>query len=389
MRLTAPLRAAAICTLMAVCSPTAQADGPEPTLAVKPTGRILMDGALYASPHKQDFPDGVAIPEVRLGANMTYGQWSSGIDVGVAYGKVGMRNMWIQYDFNPGNAVRFGNFIHEFGLQSTSLSKKCTFEQPMASALFTPGLQLGAMFTHRSPHWYAAASVHVEKSSVTQVMNYPAFNQQGYGVLTRQVARGGSPQSGLWQAGLSAGFATPQRHLVDNTDIHDAFTFDANYQTKVVQQQALGVTVDKAMNLFKLSPELLLCRGRLAFEGQGFWQQVNRRGGLEAYRAWSGYANFRAMVFGGPYRYSAGTAQLANPDRNALECVLNYNHVHLSDPGANLFGGNANNLSGTLNWYINPYITARLNYTFTHTWNRAGHGPLTLNTFQARLMVLF
>lgn len=34
-----------------------------PKLQVTPSGRILMDGALYASPQKEQFPDGMAIPE--------------------------------------------------------------------------------------------------------------------------------------------------------------------------------------------------------------------------------------------------------------------------------------------------------------------------------------
>ena len=98
----------------------------EPEFKVRPTGRILIDGALYASPQKSLFPDGMAIPEVRLGANMTYGKWSSSIDVSYSYAKLGMRNMWIEYGFNQNNSLRIGNFIHQYGLQSTSQSVKVT-----------------------------------------------------------------------------------------------------------------------------------------------------------------------------------------------------------------------------------------------------------------------
>ena len=348
-----------------------------------------MDGALYASPQKESFPDGVAIPEARLGVKMAYGAWSAMIDVSYSYAKIGLRNMWIQYNFNPHNSIRFGNFIHQFGYQSQSQSLKVTFEQPPAATLYTPGIQLGAMFTHYSPRFYAAASLHVESSATQQVVNAPLFNQQGYGILTRLVWR--TPQSGpgFLNVGISGAFATPQRHVVDNNDVHDGFTMSSNFPTKVVQLQELGITVDKSKNLFKFTPELVAGYGRIDFEGQYFFQQLNRRGGLARYISQSGYATIRGMIIGKGYSYVSSTAQIATPAPKTLECVLNYNYCNLCDSKAGLFGGRANTASVTFNYQFNKYITARLNYFYAHSWERSDAAPLTVNGFQARLMVLF
>ena len=52
-------------------------------LKLTPTGRILMDGALYfdgnedLTPDESKFVDGVAIPDVRLGLKATYGKWKA------------------------------------------------------------------------------------------------------------------------------------------------------------------------------------------------------------------------------------------------------------------------------------------------------------------------
>lgn len=376
-----------ICLLSASAS-FAQEAG-EPQLKVTPTGRALIDGAAYASPMKEEFPDGMAIPEVRLGAKMAYDKWTSNIDVCFAYSKIGLRNMWVEYGFDKHNSLRIGNFIHQFGLQSTSNSLKSTFEQPTASALFYPGLQLGAMFVHYSDKFFTAFSGHVESAALTQYMNEPLFVQQGYGLLTRLVYRHANDNSPIWHAGISGGFATPQRRVEDNEDVHDGFTISANYPTKVVQKQAIGVTVDKAMNQFRFTPEFLFASGPLAFEAQYFFQQVNRRENLRAFKAQSGYATLRTMITGGNYSYVSSTAQLANPKRGALECVLNYNYSTLSDSKAGIYGGRCNVASATLNYYINPYITARLNYAFIHTWQKENAGPDTLNVLQARLMVFF
>lgn len=363
--------------------------GEQPEFKVAPSGRILIDGALYASPQKESFPDGMAIPEVRLGAKMSYGKWSSNIDMAFAYSKIGLRNMWIEYGFDKHNSLRIGNFIHQYGLQSTSASLKVTYEQPTASALYTPGLQLGAMYVHYSPRFYAAASAHVESSALTQAVNAPLFNQQGYGLLTRLVYRHVKNDSPIWHVGISGGFATPQRRVEDNVDIHDGFTMSANFPTKVAQVSAIGTTIDKAMNLFKFTPELVVAHKRLAFEGQYFFQQINRREGLNAFRSQSGYATLRGLICGGDYSYVSSTAQLAAPKSKTLECVLNYNYSTLVDDKAGIFGGRSNVASVTFNYYFNPYITARLNYFYAHTWDRAGADPMTLNGFQARLMVFF
>lgn len=360
---------------------------------ITPSGRILIDGAFYASPEHHIFKNGMAIPEARLGAKMSYGKWSSWIDVGFAYGKVGLRNMWIQYDFNPHNSLRVGNFLQPFGYQSpTTANNKPTFEQPIASALFTPGLQLGGMYTFQNASFYSATAFHVESSALTNVMNYPLFNQQGLTFLTRFVWRNkdshveGKP---IINTGISLGFSTPDSHLVDNQDIHDGFTISANFPTKVNTTQAVGAVIGEAKNRFKLTPELVFAYKRMALESQYFFQTIARKNGLKPYNAQSVYVTLRGILIGGNYTYNSTSAHLNNPNKNALEFVADYNYSTLSDAKAGIFGGRANSLSLTLNYYFNPYITARLNYSLTHTWDKNDQMPMTQNAFQLRLMVLF
>lgn len=383
------MKAKFLFALLSLLSSSAISADDSPKLQVSPSGRILMDGALYASPQKDMFPDGVAIPEVRLGAKFKYGKWSASIDACYAYAKVGLRNMWIEYGFNDHSSIRFGNFIHQFGLHATSLSMKSTFEQPLANALFTPSLQMGAMYVNYSKHFFGAVSAHVESSARTEIMNAPLFNQQGYGLLTRLVWRNAQEDRPVIQAGISGGFSTPQRHIVGNEDIHDGFAISANFPTKVAQVEAIGTTVGNSKNLFKLSPELLLSNDRLALESQYFFQQINRRQGLNAFRAQGCYATLRGIIFGDRYSYVSSTALVSNPKNKTLECVLDYNYATLSDAKANIWGGRSNSFNVTFNYYFNPYITGRLNYTYTHVWDREGHDPMTLNGFQARLMLLF
>ena len=105
------LTAAAISILPA----TAADDDDAPKFSVKPTGRILMDGAVYMGGNgniQEDedtrFVDGVAIPDLRLGVKASYGKWKAKVDVGFGYGKVGLKDTYLEYDFNPSNLLRVG-----------------------------------------------------------------------------------------------------------------------------------------------------------------------------------------------------------------------------------------------------------------------------------------
>ncbi|MCH5224260.1 MAG: hypothetical protein J1E82_09485 [Muribaculaceae bacterium] len=366
----------------------------EPKLNLAPMGRVLIDGATYFSPEKELFKDGLAISEARIGAKFEYGKWSSWIDVGFAYGKIGLRNMWIQYDFDSKSSLRIGNSLQPFGLQSvTTASLKTTFEAPLASALFTPTLRLGVMYTYKNPSIYSSTSFNVEPSSLTNVMNYPDFNKQGCTLLSRFAWRkkdSGKDGKSIVQAGISLGVSTPERKLdQDGYDIHDAFVTSTTYPTKVTTLTALSSTVGDARSLVKFTPELLLSKGKVALEAQYFFQCINRKNSLPNYISQSGYLTLRGMILGGDYTYDMAGAQLVYPKKNALECVVDYNYATLSDKKAGIFGGRANSFNVTLNYYFNKYITARLNYSYTHVWDRIDIGRVTQNVVQARIMVLF
>lgn len=358
-----------------------------------PTGRVLIDGAFYPSSQKDMFKGGMSIPEARLGAKMEYGNWSSWIDVGFAYGKIGLRNMWIQYDFNEKNSLRVGNFLQPFGYQSPVTSNnKPTFEQPLVSALFTPGLQLGLMYTFHDPMFYSATAFHVESSALTNYMNYPLFNQQGYSLLTRFVVRNkdaGEKDKPIFHGGISLGYSTPDRHLVDDQDVHSGFTNTAYFPTKVSFVPAISAVIGDSKNRFKLSPELLLSYKRIALESQYFFQTIARRDNMPSFNAQGAYVTVRGILLGGDYGYDSNIAQLVNPKKHTLEAVADYNYASLSDAKAGIFGGRANSFSFTLNYYFNRYITARLNYTHTHTWDREDHPSITQNALQLRIMLLY
>lgn len=368
----------------------AQEENSEPKFTIKPAGRILMDGALYSSPDKNLFKDGVAIPDARLGASMQYGKWKAKIDVGFAYNKVGLKDLFIEYDFNPANLIRVGSFTHQYGLQSsTSSSMKPTMAEPVANAVFNDARQIGVMYERSDDKYLGTISAHVEPSATTVILTPTQYTQEGYGFRTRQVWRPFHKDGLNFQVGVSGAFGTPQR-TGDDDENHNTFQFKSNYPTSVSQVTAIDASVDHAMNLWKFTPELLISYKRVALESQYYFQQVNRRDNLHHWNGQGAYVTVRGLIFGDKqYGYSMLDGGLATPGKGTFEVVANYTNVNLSDRQAGIYGGRLNDFSVTFNYYINKYMIARLHYSYTHTWDRQGFEPATLNAFMARLQVIF
>ena len=248
------LMALSAATMTAQSAPSdIKADTPgeeKPRFEVHPTGRILMDGGVFVSPQKEMFKDGFGIPDVRLGVKMKYGKWNAKVDVGFAYGKVGLKDIYIGYDFSPEHNLKVGSFIHQFGLQSaTSSSMKPTMEEPISNAVFNDSRQLGIQYEYNGAKFLASASVHLEPAATTVILSPEQFTHEAFGMRTRLVYRPWHEPGKMLQVGVSGAYGTPQRN--GNPDTHDAFTFKSDFPTRITRVTAIDATVDKAKKLSK------------------------------------------------------------------------------------------------------------------------------------------
>ena len=193
-----------------------------------------MDGAVYMGGNSDitddedtKFVDGVAIPDLRIGAKASYGKWKAKVDVGFAYGKVGLKDTYVEYDINESNLLRGGYFVPQWGLNSeTSSSMKPEYEEPTSNEFFYANPRLLAlMWEFDKGPFFAATSVFAEAAAMTN--NATAMGKQAWGVQTRLVWRPRFVDGDVIQIGASFNYSTP------TADDHDAFTYSANFPTRV------------------------------------------------------------------------------------------------------------------------------------------------------------
>ena len=373
---------------MALCvasASMAQESTSEPQLKVTPTGRILMDGALYTS-NDRDFKDGMAMPDIRLGVKANYGDWKAKIDVGFGYGKVSLKDVLIEKKLNANTLLRLGNFVHQFGLQSaTSSSMKISMEEPTSNEAFGYPRLLGAMVVYDKGKYFAAASVHGESYEMLYRSN--EMGRPSYGGITRLVYRPSYSDGNIIQVGISGAMSTPQYDKVARRS-HHIFDISAGFPTRVAKITSVSADITDAKFMGKFTPELLLNSGPIALESQYYWFGV-KRDEAPAYTAYGAYGLLRMLAIGGNYKYSHADAGIATPGAKSLEFVLGYNYTNLSNNHAGIQGGRVNDLSLTANWYINKYMIWRWRASYTYRFDRANEPDVHLGALQTRFQIIF
>lgn len=357
------------------------------SLNVTPIGRILLDAAYY-TPGGDGLVTGVAIPDTRLGVKVSYGNWRSKLDVSYSYGKIKLKDAYVQYGLPEASFLRMGYFTHHFGIQSQySSSGVSAMEWITPDGFFgASNREIGVMYVRPATHYFLAASAIVDASSIT----HPA-NEQGkvsYGGIIRSAFRTGG-DAGTAHIGLS-GWLQSALHTADDNGNPGAgyFDFSANFPTRVCSTPMMDADVTDARHLLKLSPDLLLTRGRVAFESQYYYLNVTRRG-LPSYTAHGCYAQLRGLLLGSEYNYDTTDALLTTPSAGSLELTLGYNYTDGNDSGCSIVAGRVNDWSATMSYFVNRYITARLRYSYTDITDSPVMADRRVSTLQGRLQFKF
>ena len=360
----------------------------EPKLSVKPSGRILFDAA-YINPQNQkdELKSGVAIPDMRVGVGFSYGKWKAKLDIGYAYGKVGLKDVFVQYDFDKLNSIRGGYFIHQYGFQSsTSSSFKETMEEPQSNAVFNNDRTLGVMYEYNGKKFLATASVIVE----TEAMKRPTdeIGNEGIGAQTRLLYRPFTERGKMFQIGVSGGIDGARYSSTEGQN-HKQFTLSSNWPTRVAKVKSQQVVVTDAKTMFKFSPEIMYSYGRFAVIGQYFLNTITRDNGLNNFTGSGAYVTLRGLIKGRNYAPNMVDGGIATPDPGNMDICLQYNYTSLSDAKADIRGGYLSDWAICYNFYINKYMIWRVRASYTKVTNRSGFDDNEVSILETRFQVKF
>lgn len=352
---------------------------------ITPTARALFDVAAYA-PADSMFRPGVTIPDVRLGAKASFDNFEARTDVSYRFGKLYLADVYLQWNINSNSFLKGGFFVHQFGLQSaTGASHKISMEEPIAQSVFGEIRLLGAMYVWYNPAAHFAGSLFVQPEA--SVLHANELGNTGVGAVARALWHPVISPGNIFQIGASALLQSPD-YAGDRKN--PVMQFAASFPTRVSNVNLLKASVDSVASVFKITPEILWARGRVGVEAQFYYLRTARRNHLPAFRGYGAYVMTRVLLNkGARYQYSPAPAALATPVPKSWEIVAGYSWADLNDAGANIFGSRANSASLTLNYYLNKFITWRLNYTYADRITEPGLPSRHANIFQTRIQFVF
>lgn len=352
---------------------------------ILPTARALFDAAAYL-PQNDDFKPGVCAPDVRLGAKANFGSFEARADISYKFGKLSPADIYLKWNINDNSFLQGGFFIHQFGLQSaTGAAAKISMEEPIAQTAFGEGRLLGAMYVYKNKAVHFAGSLYAQTESMTKHAN--ELGRTGVGALARFAWHPLTETGNIFQIGTSALIQTAS---FNGDKENPTSVFKSSFPTKVSSVSCVNAEVDHVKSIFKLSPEMLWAKGRFAAEGQFYFLNTARKEGLKSFQGMGGYVLTRVMLNpGARYSYSPWIGYLATPAPKTWEIVAGYSYAHLNDSDADIFGGNANSATFTLNYYINKWITWRFNYSYTNRADNPALPSLHANIFQTRIQFVF
>ena len=360
----------------------------EPKLVAKPSGRILFDAAYVNPQHQEDeLKSGVGIPDFRVGVGFTYGQWKGKVDMGYAYGKVNMKDVWLEYDFDKQNFIRGGYFIHQYGFQSsTSSSFKETMEEPQSNACFNNDRMIGLMYEYNGKKFLGTASVVVETDAMKQTTD--VTGNEGVGAMTRLLYRPYAERGKMFQVGVSGGIEGARYSSKEEMN-HKQFTLSTRWPMRVAKVNSQQAVVDGAKAMYKFSPEVMCSYGRFAVIGQYFLNSITREDNLKTFTGSGAYVTLRGLIKGRNYAPNMGDGGIATPDPGNMELCLQYNYTSLSDASAGVYGGYLNDWALCYNFYPNKYMIWRVRASYTKVTNRSGFADNEATILETRLQVKF
>jgi phosphate-selective porin OprO and OprP len=350
--------------------------------SLKLTGRLLVDGGTYINSPKA-LHSGVNVTDLRLGAKLRIQScWYTKIDVGFAGNKVSIKDAFTEYG-KDGNYFRAGYMLGYYSIDQSNSTNQLLFNTGANVAeTFYPGRRIGVSYTRDMPAYYLSAGAFWGDG-----LGFSETTKQGYNLSGRVVWRPVNNPDNLLHIGTGAIFRVPN----EDTDTHSRqISLSSKGVTCLSSPSTLDLTIEDARSQVQANGECLLYHNRWMLQTEYMLTTIRRSNGMPSFTAHGGYVTGGFLLKGSRYAYDSLDALPVMPQEpHSLLLVCRYNYTNLNDSHSNLMGGSQHDISIGINYYLNKYISSRLNYA--HLWldKYSALGKCTINILQLRLQVRF
>ena len=332
--------------------------------AVRPTGRLHLDGAFY-NQDRNPLSNGAEARRARLGiAGALSERVEFLLEADFADNDLMLRDAWLRYRFSPKAWFQIGNFKEPISLEQETSSNFLSFlERSLADGAFVPPRHLGMAVRLQSDPFLIMLGVF--GNEVGSETGPELIESEPIGVTAR---------------GVATPLNRPRRLVHLGADLRYRLADVTDGDTLVVEFNALSETHVDRIELYNTGPisfgrrygqamgEAAFVYGSLSLQGEFIWTRVQRA--VLGEPVFSGGYVFLSIIPTGESRsYDSEDADfngVTTPRHKygALELLLRYSRLDLND--LEVTGGAGHDWTIGLNWYPRAQVRVLTNYVFTN-----------------------
>jgi phosphate-selective porin OprO/OprP len=369
-------------------------------------GRIMLDWATISanSDFEQQLEDagedpplegtGVEFRRIRLFTDgLFYNTVGYKVELDFAGQDADLKDVYMQLVKVPGvGMIRVGHFREPFSLEELTSSNYITFmERSLPTVAFSPsrntGIGIGNNAFGKRFRWDLGFFYDVGDDGDF----YDDFDRNQ---LTARVA--GQPwyrdNSHFLHLGL--GYS----HLFRNDNESGArLRYRTRPEAHITDMRLANTGRFLADKADKLAPEVAFVFGPFSLQGEYFWTDTDANTVDDpTFTGWYVFGSWFITGESRAYKQSSAKFDRVQPKNNfsigapgwgAWELAARYSTVDLTDEG--IEGGEQYNITGGLNWHLNPNTRLMFNYVYADLEKRAGVDDDDISVFQARFQVDF
>ena len=316
-------------------------------------GRLMMDTVFY-NEDLNKLGDGTELRRARLEVNgKLYHDWLYELGIDFADGDADIKDAYIAYKGWSPLRLKLGHFKEPFSLEEQTSSKYITFMERALPTVFSPGRNIGVGAYQYWDHITIAGGLFGED------FNDDASNEgnEGWGGVIRLTYAPIYDNNRV----IHLGFASEYRQPDDDRTI----SFDERPESHITDTKFVNTgDIVNVNDTVKYGLEAASVWGPFSLQGEYFYTDVNRRGGLDdlGFNGWYGYGSWFLTGESRNYKFEKGGFGKIKPQSRygAWELAFRYSTLDLND--GSITGGQQDNMTFGLNWYINSQIRAMANY---------------------------
>lgn len=335
-------------------------------------GRAFFDGGVFLKDTARE--NSFQINDLRVGTIIHFlDAWEAKIELGYGDSKISLKDVYLNYEYKN-SSFRLGYHFEPFGNARVGTSNYRFITNAVSDKALGNSRKLGFSYSYNHKWFNFIGGVF----SDGDIQKSKPVNQ-GYSLAAKVVGRPLMEDKKLIHIGVAPRFNSS----------HKEVSFSARAPTDLLAKADntfLDAHISQVINQWKLDLETILLYNKWYFQGQYFLASLNRFA-AENYKAKGGYAQCGYMVLGAKHNYNAKTGMIVNPAPRSLEILLRYDNMNLNDAG--IRGGRLSDISVGVNYFINKYVAAKVNYTRMMIGHSSPQGKDDFDLLQGRVQISF